>query len=366
MYLKTLQLVNFKNYESAYFEFNPKINCFLGKNSVGKTNILDAIYYLSFTKSFITPTDSYNMRIGESMFMIQGTFLRKEKEEQIDCGFKKGQKKQFRRNKTAYKKYADHIGLFPLVMISPLDSELITGGSELRRKLMDGVISQYNKEYLNALIQYTAALKQRNALLKQFAKEHSYREDLILVWNEQLERFGRIVFLERQKFITNFLPVFNKYYQILTNDTQEVDLSYQSQLFDGDLSISLQENIAKDRALQYTSVGTHKDDLLFSLNHLPIKRIGSQGQQKTFLLALKLAQYQHIYELSGTCPILLLDDIFDKLDMERVRNLIQIISREEFGQIFITDTNEERLQKVLPQDESQIQIFNMNERNKNI
>ena len=360
MHLKTLQLINLKNYETAFFEFNSKINCFLGKNSIGKTNILDAIYYLSFTKSFITPIDSYNIKINESMFMIQGSFLRKEKEEQIDCGFKKGQKKQFRRNKLAYKKYAEHIGLFPLVMISPLDSELITGGSELRRKLMDGVISQYNKNYLKALLQYSSALKQRNALLKQFAKEHTYREDLIIVWNEQLERYGRIIFLERQKFISDFLPVFNKYYQTLTNDTQEIKLSYQSQLFEDDLSAILQNNIAKDRALQYTSSGTHKDDLLFSLNNLPIKRIGSQGQQKTFLLALKLAQYQHIYKASETCPILLLDDIFDKLDMERVKNLIQIISQKEFGQIFITDTNEERLQKVLPQDENQIQIFNMN------
>ena len=362
MHLKTLQLINFKNYETAYFEFNPKINCFLGKNSVGKTNVLDAIYYLSFTKSFITPTDSYNIKIGESMFMLQGVFVRKNKEEQIDCGVKKGQKKQFKRNKKTYKKYADHIGLFPLVMISPLDSELITAGSELRRKLMDGVISQYNKKYLEALLQYTTALKQRNALLKQFAKEHTYREDLLLVWDEQLERYGRIIFAERKQFIKDFLPVFNQYYQILTNDTQEVDLRYQSQLFEGNLSTILQDNIAKDRALQYTSVGTHKDDLLFSLNGLPIKRIGSQGQQKTFLLALKLAQYQHIYKVSALRPILLLDDIFDKLDMERVKNLIQIISREEFGQIFITDTNEERLQNALPQDKSQIQIFNMNKK----
>ncbi len=357
MYLKDLQLLNFKNHNSIDFQFNSKINCFVGKNSVGKTNILDAIYYLSFTKSFASSADAYNVTIDENFFLIQGNYIRKDQAENIHCGYKKGQKKQIKRNKKDYKKYADHIGLFPLVMISPLDGELITGGSELRRKFIDGVISQYDKSYLEALLNYNTALKQRNSLLKQFAKKRYFKEDLIEVWNNQLERYGNVIFEKRTAFIQEFLPFFQKFYNLLTNDTQIIKLDYQSQLSEGDFNTLLQSSIQKDRMVQHTTVGIHKDDLLFQLSELPIKRMGSQGQQKTFLLALKLAQYQHIYKYSKIKPILLLDDIFDKLDRERVLNLIQIITEEEFGQTFITDTNEERLKLALNIDASQVNIF---------
>jgi len=329
----------------------------VGKNSVGKTNILDAIYYLSFTKSFVSSADAYNVNIDESFFLIQGNYIRKGQSEHIHCGYKKGQKKQIKRNKKDYKKYADHIGQFPLVMISPLDGELITGGSELRRKFIDGVISQYDKSYLEALLNYNTALKQRNSLLKQFAKERYFKEDLIEIWNNQLEKYGNIIFEKRTAFIQEFLPFFQKFYNLLTNDNQTIKLDYQSQLTESDFDTLMQSSIHKDRMVQHTTVGIHKDDLLFQLSNLPIKRLGSQGQQKTFLLALKLAQYQHIFKYSKIKPILLLDDIFDKLDRERVLNLIQIITEEEFGQTFITDTNEERLKLALNIDSNQVKVF---------
>lgn len=361
MQLKDLQLINFKNYSEIAFEFNSKINCFVGKNSVGKTNILDAIYYLSFTKSFVSSIDAYNIKIDESFFLIQGNYNRVEKTEHVHCGYKRGQKKQIKRNKKDYKKYSEHIGQFPLVMISPLDSELITGGSELRRKFIDGVISQYDKSYLEALLNYNSALKQRNSLLKQFAKNHNFKEDLIEVWDNQLERYGSHIFKIRSSFIEEFIPYFQKYYDLLTNDIQIVNINYQSQLQDESFENLLKKQIGKDRMMQHTTVGIHKDDLVFHLNDLPIKRLGSQGQQKTLLLALKLAQYQHIYKYSQIKPILLLDDIFDKLDRERVLNLIGIITSEEFGQTFITDTNEERLKLALEQKTNKMKIFNIND-----
>lgn len=359
MYLKNLQLLNFKNYKAIDFSFNPKINCFVGKNAVGKTNVLDAIYYLSFTKSFVSSADAYNVKIDESFFLIQGNYSRKNEDEHIHCGYKKGSKKQIKRNKKDYKKYSDHIGQFPLVMISPLDGELITGGSELRRKFMDGVISQYDKSYLEALLSYNAALKQRNALLKQFAKSHTFKFDLVELWNDQLMIYGQIIFEKRHQFITAFLPHFQRYYDLLTNDSQDIKLNYQSQLSEESFQNLLINSMTKDRAVQHTSVGIHKDDLSFLLNDLPIKRMGSQGQQKTFLLALKLAQYQHIFKNSQIKPILLLDDIFDKLDRERVGNLVQIITNEDFGQTFITDTNEERLKLALHTDPEDVNIFNI-------
>ena len=360
MHLESLQILNFKNYSAIDFEFNPKINCFVGKNAVGKTNVLDAIYYLSFTKSFVSSLDSYNVKTNESLFLIQGNYLRKEKVEHIHCGYKKGQKKQIKRNKKDYKKYSEHIGQFPLVMISPLDSEIITGGSELRRKLIDGVISQYDKSYLEALLKYNSALKQRNSLLKQFAKSNNFQEDALEVWDFQLENVGTIIYEKRKAFIEEYIPYFQKFYDILTNDKQTVGIHYYSQLQDDNLSNLLKNQRAKDRMVQHTTVGVHKDDLLFSLNDLPIKRLGSQGQQKTLLLALKLAQYQHIYKYSKVKPILLLDDIFDKLDRERVKSLIQIITQEDFGQTFITDTNEERLLDIFSIDKIHVKIFNLN------
>jgi DNA replication and repair protein RecF len=360
MHLKNLQLLNFKNYDSVDFDFNKKINCFVGKNAVGKTNVLDAIYYLSFTKSFVSSADAYNVKIGENFFLIQGNYERKLKDEHLHCGFKKGQKKQIKRNKKDYKKYADHIGQFPLIMISPLDSEIITGGSDLRRKLIDGVISQYDKSYLEALLKYNGALKQRNSLLKQFAKEHNYKADIIEIWDYQLEQYGSIVYQKRKDFIEEYIPFFQKYYDLLTNDQQTVGVRFQSQLDEDNLSSLLKKQIGKDRMLQHTSVGIHKDDLVFTLNDLPIKRLGSQGQQKTLLLALKLAQYQHIFNYSEIKPILLLDDIFDKLDRERVKNLTDIITQDDFGQTFITDTNEERLVDILDMGKDMVKIFNLN------
>ncbi len=344
MYLKHLQLVNFKNYTTEDFSFIDGINAIVGKNSKGKTNILDAIYYLSFTKSFSSANDSYIVNTGKDFFGIQGDYLFNDSSEQrIQCSYKKGQKKQVKRNKKAYEKLSDHIGAFPLVIISPLDSELISGGSELRRKLIDGVLSQYDKSYLNSLLKYNNALKQRNSLLKQKISN----QDVMQIWEEQLCQFGTEIFNKRRAFIDDFIQPFLSYYEKITNDQQHIRFVYKSQLQDNSLETLLKENKEKDLYLQYTTTGIHRDDLTFILNDLPIKRHGSQGQQKTFLLALKLAQFQHIKSHSSRTPILLLDDIFDKLDAERVSNLLKMITESDFKQVFITDTGKERVENIL-------------------
>lgn len=345
MILQRLSIVNYKNIPQEDLVFSPNVNCFLGNNGMGKTNLLDAVYYLSFCKSFSNVIDSQNIRHGEDFFMLQGTYLDGDKSEEIYCGMKRRSKKQFKRNKKEYERLSDHIGFIPLVMVSPADSELILGGSEERRKFMDLVISQFDKQYLDALIRYNTALQQRNALLKQ---EPPVMDDsLFEIWEEQMAHYGKTVYESRRKFIDGFLPVFQEFYQFLSQGKEEVSLAYSSHCAKGDLAPMLAEVRERDRILGYTTRGIHKDDLEMNLGEHPIKRIGSQGQNKTYLVTLKLAQFDFLKRMGHTVPVLLLDDIFDKLDSGRVEQIIKLVSGDRFGQIFITDTNREYLDQII-------------------
>jgi DNA replication and repair protein RecF len=343
VHLKSLSLLNFKNYEEADLSFSNEVNCFVGNNGEGKTNLLDAVHYLSFCKSYFNPIDSQNIRFEQDYFMLQGTFQKAEKEEAIYCGMKRGQKKQIKRNKKEYTRLADHIGLFPVVMISPNDSELITEGSEVRRKFVDSIISQYDRTYLENLIQYNKALTQRNALLKQFHEGRYFDADSLEVWDMQLVELAQRIHEGRKDFLSDFIPLFQHYYSFITSAKETVSLSYRSHLNDGDFDTILKAAMRKDRMVQHTTVGIHKDDLLLEISGYPLKKFGSQGQQKSFLIALKLAQFDIIKRVKEMMPILLLDDIFDKLDHTRVKRLMELVSDRKFGQIFITDTSTDRV-----------------------
>lgn len=357
MYLQKISLVNFKNIISQTFDFQEKINCFVGNNGVGKTNILDAIYYLSFTKSYFNPVALQNIRHGEEFFMIEGSYIVEKREEKIVCSLKKGQKKILKRNDKAYNKFSEHIGQLPLVIISPADRDLIVEGSDTRRKFIDGVISQQDKEYLQSLIQYNKVVSQRNALLKYFAANRTFDALNLKIYDEQLISFGTTIYQKRKVFLEKFTPIFNQKYQTISEDKETVDLSYKSQLHTMPFEELLKNNLEKDKILQYTSVGIHKDDLSFDIGEFPIKKFGSQGQQKSYLIALKLAQFQFIKEQSSVVPILLLDDVFDKLDEHRVSQIIELVNKDEFGQIFITDTHAERTENVIKQSNKPYQIF---------
>lgn len=345
--LRKLHIVNFKNYESFEFETTANVNCFVGNNGVGKTNLLDAIYYLSFCKSFFNPIDSQNIRYEQDFFVLQAEYDLNGAHEALYCGVKKGQKKKFKRNTKEYDRLANHIGVFPSVMISPVDAELILGGSDVRRKFIDGIIAQLDATYLDHLLQYNKALQQRNALLKYFARERTYDEEGLSVWDEALAKYGSYIYEKRSEFFKDFLPIFQERYNFLGSNAEEVSINYRSQLKEGDLNTLLKENRAKDRASAYTNIGVHKDELEFMLNGYPVKRFGSQGQQKTFLISLKLAQFEFLHKIKGFFPILLLDDIFDKLDRTRVSKLMELVSNNDFGQVFITDTNETRVREIL-------------------
>lgn len=357
MYLQELSLINFKNYSQSELKFSPKINCFIGQNGVGKTNLLDAIYYLSMCKSYLNPIDSQNIKYDEEFFVIQGDYLLKDKHENIYCGLKKNKKKQFKRNKKEYQKFSDHIGLLPVVMISPLDNSLILEGSEERRKFMDSVISQYDKEYLDNLIRYNRALLQRNKLLKNFFQNRTFDEDSIDIWDEQLIVLGEKIHAERVKFVEELIPIFQNYYTRISGNKEQVQLVYDSQLYEGEFRHILKNAIGKDRIVQHTTVGIHKDDLILTLEKYPIKKAGSQGQQKTYLVSLKLAQFDFIKQISGLKPVLLLDDVFDKFDKQRVRQIIELVAENHFGQIFITDTSKDRLENMLKEIDIKYTLF---------
>ena len=359
MNLQDLSLINYKNYEEAELAFSPKINCFIGSNGVGKTNLLDAIYYLSMCKSYLNPIDSQNIKYNEDFFVIQGNYQYKDKIENIYCGIKRNKKKQFKRNKKEYPKLADHIGLLPVVMISPMDSNLILDGSDERRKFIDGVISQYNKQYLDNLIKYNRALMQRNKLLKDFFQTRTFDNDTIEIWDEQLIMYGTQIHKERVNFVEKLIPIFQDYYNRISGNKEQVELIYNSQLSDGDYKNLMQEALSKDRIVQHTTVGIHKDDLILSLGNHPIKKAGSQGQQKTYLVSLKLAQFDFIKQLSSIKPILLLDDIFDKFDRERVKQIVELVAENHFGQVFITDTHQDRLESILKDVNIQFKLFSI-------
>ena len=359
MILKSLSLLNYKNFDSKSFAFNDKINCIVGNNGVGKTNVLDAIYHLSFGKSYFNPVATQNIKHNEEFFVINGEYEKDEKDEKIVVSLKRGQKKIIKRNAKVYEKFSDHIGLLPLVIISPADRDLITEGSDKRRKFIDNVISQSNKAYLSSLIKYNKVLTQRNALLKYFALNHTFNLDTLEIYNNQLSEYGSIIFKEREAFLEKFIPIFKTRYHAISNGNEDVNLIYKSDLFENNLTTLLENSINKDKALQYTSVGIHKDDLVFNIEEYPIKKFGSQGQQKSFLIALKLAQFDFLKEQSGSNPILLLDDIFDKLDENRVAQIITLVDNENFGQLFISDTHADRTEEVVKQVHQSYEIFKL-------
>lgn len=346
MILKRISILNYKNLEQVDIAFSPKMNCFLGQNGMGKTNLLDAVYYLSFCKSALNPIDSQNIKHEEDFFMLQGfyqTLL--EDNEEVYCGLKRRQKKQFKRNKKEYSRLSDHIGLIPLVMISPADALLLSGGSEERRRFMDQVISQYDKEYLEALIRYNKAMTQRNTLLKQELEPDA---DVLSLWEEMMAKDGTVVYQKRIAFIEEFIPIFQSFYAFISQEREAVNLSYQSHLKEGELVQLLAQSRSRDRIMGYSLKGIHKDDLVMQLGDFPMKREGSQGQNKTYLIALKLAQFDFLKRTGGgATPILLLDDVFDKLDASRVEQLVKLVAGERFGQIFMTDTNRDHLDSIL-------------------
>jgi DNA replication and repair protein RecF len=359
MYLKKISLFNYKNFSEANFDFDNKINCFVGKNGIGKTNVLDAIFHLSYGKSYFNPLAVQNIKHGEDFFVIEGEFEKTERSEIVICSLKKGQKKILKRNGKQYDKFSEHIGFIPLVIISPADRDLIVEGSETRRKFIDTVISQLDSTYLNQLIQYQKTLSQRNALLKYFALNQVFETDTLSIYNQQLNELSKIIFEKRKEFLADFVPIFNKHHQTITSSAETVQLVYESQLFEKDLLQLLQESISKDRVLQYTSAGIHKDDLSFEIDHYPIKKFGSQGQQKSFLIALKLAQFEFVKKNSGENPILLFDDIFDKLDETRVGKIIEMVNNSDFGQLFISDTHPERTEAIIKSTHQSYKIFNL-------
>src|ERR1700761_8111510 len=349
MYLQQLSLLNFKNYTEAELSFQPGVNAFAGNNGAGKTNLLDAVHYLALCKSYFNPIDSQQIKQGTDFFIINGTFDRNDQKEIIACSVK--------RNKKNYQRLADHIGLLPLVMVSPYDISIIIEGSEERRKFIDNVISQTDNKYLDELIIYNKVLINRNALLKRIADTGKYDPELLAVFDEQLITSGNLIFEKRKAFMESFTAIFAKHYQFLSGDAEQVELVYESQLLQDDFAMLLKKSTEKDRALERTTTGIHKDELQFAIHGMPMKKFGSQGQQKSFLIALKLAQYSFLYQQKGFKPLLLLDDIFDKLDDNRVTKLMQMVSNHDFGQVFITDTSAAKIKNIFKKIDVDLKLF---------
>jgi DNA replication and repair protein RecF len=347
MYLKKLSLLQFRNYEEAAMDLSERVNCFTGLNGSGKTNLLDAIHYLALCKSFLNPVDSQNVRFEQAFFVVQGIFEDgNAMEDNVVCSVKRGQRKVFKRNSKEYDRLSDHIGLYPLVTVSPADGVLITGGSEERRRFMDTVISQFNRQYLEQLISYNRTLSQRNALLKMIADGKAANDGTLEVLDMQMQQFGIPVHTSRRAFIREVLPFFTKYYEQLSGGAEQVELVYESKLAEHSFADLLQSSYSRDTILGHTTTGIHKDDLDFRISGHSLKRSGSQGQQKTFLIALKLAEYVFLDRASGKKPMLLLDDVHDKLDEDRVKRLMETVCGKDFGQLFITDTGAGRMHEL--------------------
>ncbi|TYP72856.1 DNA replication/repair protein RecF [Aquimarina intermedia] len=359
MILKSLSLLNYKNFDSISFEFDNHINCLVGNNGVGKTNVLDAIYHLSFAKSYFNPITSQNIRHSSDFFVVEGIYEKEARTEHVLVSAKKGQKKVVKRNNKVYPTISKHIGFLPLVIISPADRDLITEGSETRRKFIDGVIAQSDAQFLKTLLNYSKVVSQRNSLLKYFSANATFDKTTLDVYNQQLHDLGTVIYNKREDFLETFTPIFTERYKAISSGNEVVSVTYQSRLSELPLINLLEENLSKDRMLQYTSVGTHKDDLSFEIDQHPIKKFGSQGQQKSFLIALKLAQFDFIKQKSNVNPILLLDDIFDKLDETRVEHIIKLVNEQNFGQLFISDTHADRTETVVKKISQSYKIFKL-------
>ena len=325
MHLKKIELFNFKNYDYSEIELHHGVNIFTGNNGAGKSNVLDAVYYLSFCKSFLNHVDSQNIKHNQEMMAINGWLAEEPKSIELKLALKKGEKKQFKKNKKNYESLADHIGLVPAVIIAPNDTNLIDGGSELRRKFIDGVISQYHKDYLTNLISLQKVLKQRNALLKKMKEQRRLEKDHLVAWDAQLLHFTEPIHKMRREFLEEFSPMFQTAYNTIAQADEEVSLKYESAILEHDYEFLLKSSIEKDFRMGYTTEGVHKEDLSFLLNGYKLKKYGSQGQQKSFVLALKLAQFELLKKKLSKVPLLLLDDIFDKLDHKRVKSLIEMV-----------------------------------------
>jgi len=356
MHLQTIRLTNFKNYESAQLDFSAQINCFLGNNGSGKTNLLDAIYYLSLTKSSTSSQDAQCILHNQPLFAIKGEFLKNNKKREVICGLQIGKKKLVKLDQKPYKKASEHVGKFPVVLIAPNDTDVIRGASDQRRKFFDAIISQVDQHYLQTLIQYNHLIKQRNSLLKRFAESGKSDLELLESFNRQLLDLGNQIFEKRNAFIHEFKELVTRHYQNLTNSAEVIELNYQSH-FQQNAEVLLSENLQKDIILKRSNVGIHKDDFHFVMNGEPIRKFGSQGQQKSYLIALKLAHFEFTERESGMKPVLLLDDIFDKLDDLRINKLMEMVASDAFGQIFITDARPERTMDLLANDSHEVALF---------
>jgi DNA replication and repair protein RecF len=348
VFLQKLRLYNFKNHEEVNLTVDEKINCFLGKNGSGKTNLLDAIYYLSFTKSAVNPYDLQNIRTGQSGFLIKGVFDIEGRQREVICSFQQGEKKILREDYQEYTRFSEHLGKYPIVLIAPQDIELIWDGAELRRKFFDTLISQLDRQYLDNLIIYNHQLKQRNSLLRTFSERGHVDQDLLESYDEKIILTADYIFKTRSERLLEFIPKFKQHYDFLVRESDEIaDIHYKTDLTHGDFQTLLRKNLQRDLILQRTSVGIHRDDFLFTLKGQELKRVGSQGQQKSFLIGLKLTEFQILAEQKKMKPILLLDDIFDKLDDFRIHQLMKLVSQGTFGQLFITDARKGRSEQIL-------------------
>ncbi|MBR6647757.1 MAG: DNA replication and repair protein RecF [Bacteroidaceae bacterium] len=364
MLLNNISVLNYRNLSDVSLAFSGKINCFIGSNGMGKTNLLDAIYYLSFCKSALSAVDGSNIMHDEPFFMIQGNYTSDSgSDDEFSCGLKRGEKKQFKRNKKSYERFSDHIGVVPLVMVSPADNELIAGGSDERRRFMDVVISQYDREYLAALIGYNRALQQRNAMLRA---ESLPDAELFMLVEEMMATDAQRVYEGRRRFIDELVPIFDEFHSFIAGDQPVVTLRYRSDVDKGALADTLCESRGDDRRLGYTTRGVHRDELVMQLGGYPLKKEGSQGQNKSYLVALKLAQFDFLRRKGGETPLLLLDDIFDKLDSQRVEKIIKLVAGDKFGQIFITDVNREHIDSILDCIDGEYKLFGVTAGNINL
>ena len=357
MHLENISLNHFKNYTALELEFPKDINCFVGANGSGKTNLLDAIHYLSLTKSAFNPIDSQSIRHHEDYFVVRGNFRINDRQHTVQCSLRQRQKKIIKLNQKPYDKISEHIGKFPLVLITPNDTDIIRGGGEVRRKFFDSIISQINPAYLANLIHYNHGLKQRNSLLKQFAESGSTDNDLLAPYNQVILGLGHKIHMERQNFTNIFVPIFEKHYQNLSGQKEVTYIDYTSDLTQPDFDARFINNLQKDLAMNRTGLGVHKDDYIFKIEDYPLKKFGSQGQQKSFVIALKLAQYDIVKDKRGSKPLLLLDDIFDKLDDQRINKLMQMLEEGKFGQIFVTDARPERTTTIFQGLKTEMDIF---------
>lgn len=357
MQIEKLYLSNFKNYEEESVLFHSNINCFVGENGSGKTNLLDAIYFLLLTKSALN-IDNQLIKVGSGRFVVTVNLSISDKKYFISSSLEEGKKKQFLVNKEPYKKLSNHIGRFPVVMISPYDTAIIHEGSETRRRFFDGIMAQINQEYLGKLLDYTKVLKQRNAILKNYVETRRINQDLVWSLNKQLIPLGNYILAKRAESLKYFIPEFNKLYKLISEDNENVQVAYQSQLLNTNFEELLTDSLEKDMITGRTNKGIHKDDYIFEIHHnMPLSKFGSQGQQKSFIMALKFANFNTIKEHNGFNPILLLDDIFDRIDQKRIEKLVEMVKNNCFGQIFITDTHQERIHEIFKDISEKVTTF---------